>query len=239
MVASSAIRKEVLERAERLVLEDGAAEVDNCGTAESVARLLEGRGVCVHRNAHPGKPSGHGARGEEPSQRVRHRSGATAPDPDETEQAIVATVEQRAREGGAHRSLVVVGDRAGGEDEVRLGEIASEPDGPALDVPTRAAAGKLVQKVLREISLREALDEPDLADPHRQLTRERSCEPLARRPNRHHQPDELVLRHQRHRQAAAPDAELRPEPREPEALRGARWNAVRSPAEGARLPLAR
>ena len=219
MVASSAIRKEVLERAERLVLEDVTAAVDHRGTAECVARLLEGRRVCVHRNAHPGKPSGHGARGEQPPQRVGHGSGAATPDPDETEKAIVATVEQRARECGAHRSLVLVGDRAGGEDEVRLGEIASEPDGPALDVPARAATRELVQKVLGEIPLREALDEPDLADPHRELTRERSREPLARRPNRHHQPDELTLCNQRHRQTAAPDAELRPEPCEPEALR--------------------
>ena len=102
--------------------------------------------------------------------------GAAPARPDEPTEPVVAPVEQRAGERRAHGPLELVAGRAGREDEVRLVEIAAEPRRPTREVAADAPAGELVEELLDQISLGEALDQPELPDPDRRLARDRPGE---------------------------------------------------------------
>ena len=64
---------------------------------------------------------------------------------------------------------VVGGSRR--QHEMALVEIAAEPRGPPLDVAERGAAGELLEEVLDQVLLREALDQLDLLDRDSRLVR--------------------------------------------------------------------
>ena len=68
-----------------------------------------------------------------------------------------------------HRLLEAVRRWSGSQHDVALVEIAAEPRGPALDVPERRPRGELLEEVLDQVLLGEALDQLDLLDRHCRL----------------------------------------------------------------------
>ena len=61
-------------------------------------------------------------------------------------------------------ALELVGGRRGGEHDVALVEVAAEPRRPALEPGERLAAGELLEEVLDQVLLGQALDQLDLLE---------------------------------------------------------------------------
>ena len=143
-------------------------------------------------------------------------------EPDDRPQRLLAAVEERPWCGGAKSALEHVVRWLGDEHHVRKVEVAAESRGTSLQVSTRPPARELLEEVLDQVLLRELVDDLDLLDPHRNLTRDRATELDARASLGDEQPDELAVRDERHCKpaAAASASQLWPELREAE--RGAR-----------------
>ncbi len=118
---------------------------------------------------------------------------AVVQDAQERARRVVAAVEEGAGRRRRERTLELVGGRGGGEDEIALVEVAAEPGGAALEPGQRLAPGELLEEVLDQVLLREALDEVDLLQRDRCLVRDGAGEVDLRRAGRGQEAEELVV----------------------------------------------
>ncbi len=164
------------------------------------------------------------------------RSGPPGGMREERAQRVLAAVEERSRRERCERALEGVLDRLRSEHHVRLVEVASETGGPTFEIGPSPPAGELLEEVLDQVLLRQALDQLDLLDADRSLVRDRTGEGDGGRALGDEQPEQLLARRRaaRRRAAAAAPHELGTELREAEALRpvrvrGSRCHAHRAP----------
>ena len=132
---------------------------------------------------------------------------------------------------GERRLERVVG-RLGGEHEMRLEEVAAEPGRQPFELGPGPPGREALEEVADEVPLGEPLDQADLLDPDRDLTRHRPRQLDAARAVGDDEADQLVVGDERRGDAAAAGAgrELRAELRERD--RRARLGALRD-ARGA------
>src|SRR5439155_2085219 len=103
------------------------------------------------------------------------------------------------------------------EHEVRSLEVAAEPSRPALGSLADSMLRELLEEILDQVLLGQALEHLDLLDRDGRLVRDRAGEVELARPVRDERAEQLVAGDERHRHASspAPPADLRPQLGEP------------------------
>ncbi len=137
-------------------------------------------------------------------------------DAQERTHRVVAAVEERAGRGGGQDPLELVRRRRCREHDVALVEVAAEPRRPALEPGERLPAGELLEEVLDQVLLGQALDQLDLLERDRGLVGHGAREVDLGGAGGGEEAEQLVIRHERHghRRGSAAAGELGPELRE-------------------------
>src|SRR5262249_14596706 len=141
---------------------------------------------------------------------LEHSAFRTGREAEEPPDRVVAAIEQRARSERRERALELVGRRGRRDHEVARVEVAPEPRRPLLEAAQHLAAGELLEEVLDQVLLGQALDQLDLLDRDGGLVRHRPGEVDRGSPVRLEQPEELAAGDEWHRDTgrAAAAAEL-------------------------------
>src|SRR3954447_22701464 len=217
--------EEVLVRAELLVAHDPTVAAHHGLAEERVPRLLEAvsKRFGADADARDADRRGSARVCVCAIELVQRRGGVAGCHRQQRAEGLVARVENRAADERADRFLEPVGDPDCGDDDVRLVEVAAEARRTAFEGGAESLRREIVEEVLDEVLLGQALEHLDLLHGDRRLVRDRPREVELARTDRDEGAEQLSARNERDGDAGALPAsgELRAEIGESE-LRGSR-----------------